>query len=164
MPPAKPEPGRDPQMAERTQKLNLLFAASSLGLLLIFSLMIWADYDREWKRYQTEFNRLEVRLTESQIEQVFGKLDASRRQALETELQKAAQERQANAEEIRKARRELERLQGEWYGIDQNFRFTKARMDVARYEYDEAVHHKRSNAGARKQHLDDLERQWTSGA
>lgn len=160
MPPAKPEPGRDPQMAERTQKLNLVFAASSLGLLLIFSLMIWADYDRDWKRYQTEFNRLEVRLTESQIEQVLGKVDSARRQALEAELQKAAQERQANAEEIRKARRELERLQGEWYGIDQNFRFTKARMDVARYEYDEAVHRKQAKAAKLKQHLEDLERQW----
>ena len=41
---AKPEPGRDPQMAERTQKLNVLFAASSLLLLLTLSLMVWADY------------------------------------------------------------------------------------------------------------------------
>ena len=66
MPPAKPEPGRDPQMAQRTRTLNVVFALSSLGLLLIFSLMIWADYDREWKRYQNEFNRLEVRLGRAQ--------------------------------------------------------------------------------------------------
>jgi mono/diheme cytochrome c family protein/predicted nucleic acid-binding Zn-ribbon protein len=159
MPPAKPEPGRDPQMAERTRKLNLVFALTSLGMLLVFSLMIWADYDREWKRYQNEFNRLEVRLTESQIEQALGKVDAARRQTLEADLQRGAQEREANARQIREARAELERLQGEWYGVDQNFRFTKARMDVARYGYDEAVHKKHDAEAARKP-LDELERQW----
>ena len=35
---AKPEPGRDPQMAERTQRLNLLFALTSIAMLLAFSL------------------------------------------------------------------------------------------------------------------------------
>src|SRR5262245_19617081 len=159
MPPAKPEPGRDPQMAERTRQLNVVFALSSLALLVIFTLMIWADYDREWKRYQVEFNRLEVQLTQSQIEQALGKVDAARRQALDTELQQAAQEREANAQQISQARAEVDRLQGEWYGIDQNFRFTKARMDVARYGYDEAVHQKHDAAGARKR-LDDLEKRW----
>ena len=43
----KNEPGRDPQMVERTQKLNVVFALTSLGLLVVFSLMVWADYDRE---------------------------------------------------------------------------------------------------------------------
>ena len=59
----KNEPGRDPEMVQRTQKLNLLFALTSLGLLLAFSWMVWADYDREWKKYQTEFNLLEVKHT-----------------------------------------------------------------------------------------------------
>ena len=57
MPPAKVEPGRDPEMAERTQKLNVVFALTSIGLLLAFSWMVWADYNREWKKYQIEFNR-----------------------------------------------------------------------------------------------------------
>ena len=30
---AKPEPGRDPQMVARTQKLNVVFALSSIALL-----------------------------------------------------------------------------------------------------------------------------------
>ena len=66
---AKVEPGRDPQMAERTRKLNLVFALTSIGLLLAVSLMVWVDYDREWKKYQIEFNKLEVKLTKEQIEQ-----------------------------------------------------------------------------------------------
>ena len=82
MPPAKIEPGRDPEMAQRTQKLNLVFALTSIGLLIAFSLMVWADYNREWKAYQTRFNDLEVKLTRQQIEQALGKVDAARRQEL----------------------------------------------------------------------------------
>ena len=60
----KNEPGRDPAMVERTQKLNVVFALTSIGLLVVFSLMVWADYDREWKKYQKKFTGLEVQLTE----------------------------------------------------------------------------------------------------
>jgi mono/diheme cytochrome c family protein len=160
MPPAKPEPGRDPQMAERTRQMNVVFALTSLGLLLTFSLMIWADYDREWKRHQTAFNKLEVQQTEAQIQEAVGKVPSDRSQALESELQKAAQELETNRGQIREARSQLSKLDGEWYAVDQNWRFTKARIDVARYEYDEAVHHKRGNASARGKHLEELQAEW----
>ena len=76
---AKPEPGRDPEMARRTEKLNLLFALTSIGLLIAFSWMIWADYDREWKKHQIEFNKLEVKLTAAADQQELGKVGADRK-------------------------------------------------------------------------------------
>ena len=103
MPPAKPESGRDPQMAERTRQLNVVFALTSLGLLLTFSLMIWADYSREWKRYQTTFNGLEVKQTEAQIQDSVGKVDAGRKKTLDDDLQKAGQELEANRAQISEA-------------------------------------------------------------
>jgi len=160
MPPAKVEPGRDPEMVRRTQKLNLVFALSSIGLLLAFSLMVWADYDREWKRYQEAFNRLEVRLTRTQIDEALGKVDAARRQELEELLRKGAEEARSRSGEIARARAEVERLDGRWYAVDQNFRFTKARIDVARYEYEEAAHRKERRAPARLAELQELEEQW----
>ena len=63
--PPKRDPGRDPEMAKRTEALNVVFAVSSLALLVAMSWMIWADYDREWKRYQIDFNRLEIAQTEA---------------------------------------------------------------------------------------------------
>lgn len=157
---AKVEPGRDPQMAERTRKLNLVFALTSIGLLLVVSLMVWVDYDREWKKYQIEFNKLDVKLTKEQIDQALGKVDAKKREALEQQLAQGQQEVAARASEVRAARAEAERLQGKWYAIDQSYRFTKAKIDVARYEYEEAEHEGKSSAARKKAHLDELEKQF----
>src|SRR5262245_66548458 len=99
-PPTKPEPGRDPEMVRRTNTLNLVFALSSIGLLLALSWMVWADYDREWKRYQTEFGKLEVQVTETQIEQALGKVGKERLAALEAGIEKGRQDSQGRAREI----------------------------------------------------------------
>jgi cytochrome c2 len=160
MPPAKVEPGRDPQMAERTRKLNTAFALSSLALLLVLSWMVWADYDREWKDYQKAFNRLEVTYTKQQIQEALGAVDAGKLQQLDAELQRGRQEEARRRDEVRKLQAELREIGGRWYAADQDFRFTKARIDVARYEYDEAVHKKLASAQKRKAHLDELEKQW----
>ena len=104
MPPAKIEPGRDPEMAQRTISLNLVFALSSIGLLIALSLMIWADYDRDWKKYQTRFNKLEVKATQEQIEAALGKMDARRRQELEQAITKGKEEGAGGARRSRRPR------------------------------------------------------------
>src|SRR4029077_15092390 len=98
---AKIEPGRDAQMAERTKKLNLVFALTSIGFFLVVALMVWVDYDREWKKYQIEFDKLNVKLTSEQIEQALGKIDAKKREAIEEQLVKGQQEIAAHADVVR---------------------------------------------------------------
>src|SRR5690349_11180714 len=124
----KLEPGRDPQMAERTRTLNVVFALTSIGLLITFSLMIWYDYARDWKKYQKEFTRLEVKRTEAEIQDALGKVDAARRQQLEQQIAKGREEKQARRGEIGKIDGELNKLDGEWYRVDQDYRFTKAKI------------------------------------
>src|SRR5438132_350984 len=46
--------------------LNVVFAASSLFLLLSVVWMVWDDYDREWKNIQRRFTRLEMQQTQAQ--------------------------------------------------------------------------------------------------
>jgi len=157
---AKPEPGRDPNMVTRTRQLNLLFAVSSVGLLIATALMVWADYDREWRRYQIQFLELDEARTEQQIAEAESEIDAARRTELESRLQQGRQELADRRDEVRAAEAELASLQGEWYGADQQFRFTKALIDVARYEYDEAVNQGRSDAPERKAELDRLLAEW----
>jgi cytochrome c2 len=160
MPPAKLEPGRDADMARRTETLNVVFAVSSIGLLLISSLMIWADYDREWKGYQKEFNKREVALTEEQIREVLGKVGADRQKALQAEIEAGQREIASHRAEIRRAEAAVEKAHGNWYGIDQDYRFTKAIIDVARYDYDEAHHSHARNEPALLKNLRDLEARW----
>jgi cytochrome c2 len=156
----KNEPGRDPEMVARTQKLNLVFALTSIGLLIAFSLMVWADYARGWKKYQKEFTDLEVSLTQKQIEESLGKVDAARRAQLDQLLAKGKEEMASRRSDIKKAEGEVEKLEGEWYRVDQDYRFTKAEIDVARYEYEEAARHKAPSTDKKKAHLDELEKRW----
>ena len=159
MPPAKVEPGRDPEMASRTQTLNVVFALTSIALLLAFSWMVFADYNREWKKYQVEFNDLEVKRTEQLRQEALSNVDAAKRQEIEARLARGAQEASARRKEIDEAQEQLEDLNARWYRVDQDFRFTKAEIDVARYEYEEAVQRKRG-VEARKKDLDELEKRW----
>src|SRR5688572_33369396 len=99
---AKIEPGRDPQMVERTRTLNVVFALTSIALLVTFSLMIWYDYAREWKKHQQEFTKLEVKRTETEIQEALGKVDAARRKSLEEQIARGQEERRARRSEIAK--------------------------------------------------------------
>src|SRR6185436_7593125 len=156
---AKPEAGRDQKMAERTLKLNVLFALTSIALLVTLSLMIWFDYAREWKKHQVAFNDLELKLTKTQVD-ALDKQVGERLRAIEAELKTGEQEAQQGAAAIREAERRADHLQrAEWYAADQNFRFTKAKIDVARYEYDESVHKKSGSAEKNLRHLSELEKQ-----
>jgi cytochrome c2 len=147
-------------MAERTQTLNLVFALSSLALLVTLSLMIWFDYAREWKKHQIAFMDLEQKLTREQIDAA-DKKSGERLAAINAELQKGEQEASANAQAIEASRAKLAALDAEWYAADQDFRFTKAKIDVVRYEYDEAVHKKSKSVDASKRHLDELDKKWS---
>src|SRR6185436_471901 len=106
MPPAKAEPGRDPQMSRRAARLNVLFALTSIALLVTFTLMVWYDYDREWKKYQIAFNDLEVKQTDKQKKEAEGKVDAKRRQALQAQLAQGEKEIAARHDDVRKAEAE----------------------------------------------------------
>src|SRR5689334_11203278 len=161
MPPAKVEPGRDPGMADRTRKLNVLFALTSIAMLIVFSWMIWADYDREWKQHQIAFTDMEVKRTEEDIQKALGKVDAKRKQELDAKLAQGGQEAKARQKEIEQAQGDLNKIDGEWYRVDQDYRFTKAKIDVARYNYEETLETKHGNADKRKKDLDGLEKRWS---
>jgi len=159
MPPKK-DPGRDPEMAERTRALNVIFAISSIVLLASMTWMIWADYDRDWKRYQIDFNRFEIAQAEAQIAEVDAAIDPQQREALEQRLEEGQQTVAQQRDLVSEIDLELKGLAADWYSADQDFRFTKAKIDVARFEYDESVHSGASNAQRRKAHLDELTAAW----
>src|SRR5256712_9125825 len=156
----KPEPGRDTEMAGRTATLNVVFALTSIGLLLATTYMIWDDYNREWKNYQKRFNQLEVKLTQDQVQQALGKVDANRRQQVQAQLAQGDKEIAARRGEVKQAEKDAAKLDADWYRVDQEYRFTKAEIDVARYDYEEAAHHGAGSAAAKRRRLDDLESKW----
>src|SRR5215472_2154050 len=124
--PGKPEPGRDQGMAQRTETLNIVFLLSSIALLLIFSLMIWVDYDREWKATQADFNSRDVKLTEDQRKAAIAKIGTVREKGLDEDLRKGEEEVRANRKALQEAQGRLNKANGDYYRLDQNYRFAKA--------------------------------------
>src|SRR5438874_12434928 len=112
-PPSKPEPGRDPRMADRARKLDVVFALTSIVMLVAFTVMIWADYDREWKKYQKVFNKVEVQVTEAQAQQAKARVPSEQQQTLQAESGRAKQEEAQRREAIKKAQGERDKLEGE---------------------------------------------------
>jgi hypothetical protein len=147
-------------MADRARKLNVVFALTSIAMLVAFTIMIWADYDREWKKYQKAFNKLEVQVTEAQAKQARDKVPSAQQQALQAEMDRAKQEEAQRRADIKKAQAERDKLEGEWYAVDQDYRFTKAEIDVKRYEYEEAAHKNKGNKDKKFADLRDYEKRW----
>ena len=82
----------------------MVFALTSIGLLITFSLMIWYDYARPWKKHQNEFTLLEVKRTEVEIQEALGKVDAGKRKELEEQIARGAEEKKARAQGDREGR------------------------------------------------------------
>src|SRR4026209_852573 len=99
---AKVEPGRDPEMVQRTIRMNLVFALTSIALLITLSWMVWADYAREWKKYQIRFAHMEQDQTRQQVQAAKGRVDAAKAQQLAAQLAQGAQEEAQRRGQIKK--------------------------------------------------------------
>jgi cytochrome c2 len=157
---AKPEPETDTGLAARTQRLNVFFALAAVALLLATALMVRADYVREWRHHQLEWNRLRADRTRGEIDRALSPEDAGRLAEVEARLLEGRKEAEAKADAIRKVEADVSSLQARWYATDQEYRFTKARLDVALYELDEAVHGRDPRAQARRERVRALEKRW----
>jgi len=119
--------------------LNLIFALTSLGLLLTTGAMVMYDYVRGWKWFQLEFNRLQ----EDRINQELkARNDEPRRKRL-ADLDKQVRAGQIELARHRdryvEAQKKLDRWEGEHYAADQDYRFAKAVLDAKRYEVEAAI-------------------------
>src|SRR5262249_49016011 len=148
--PAKKVPALNiERRGDRLYEVNALhkwFAISSLLLFLITIAMVLADYTREWKRYQRNFVRLQVQKTQSDMRQVAGSLDRTKLQQLDQQLKQSSAQQQQNEAQIEKIQKQVNDLNARLYGVDENYRFSKAVYDSEKYEYEEALAHKASNA------------------
>jgi mono/diheme cytochrome c family protein len=137
------------QRGDRLYETNLLhkwFAISSLLLFLFTVGMVLADYTREWKKYQRDFNRLQIARTQQDMQQAVGSVDRAKYDQLQQQLQQARAEQQQNEAEVDRVQKQISDLTARRYAVNQNYQFTKATYDSEKYEYEEAAAYKRSNA------------------
>ena len=116
--------------------LNVVFAASSLFVLFSTIWMVWDDYDREWKNYQRDFTALELEVTRAGLAEAEQAVDQARVAELTAQRAVAEQEVAANAAQVGELEAQLAEVDRELFVATQQFQFTKANYDVARYGFE----------------------------
>src|SRR5438445_10734694 len=116
--------------------------------LLLFVGALWCIADdnifrRPWKKFQGEFNRLEIQRLKDAIAGEQQRLDAD---PVYQQAVKALADARAsvssgdNARKIADLQRELRRAQQEDQSKDLNLRFIKSELEELRFKYDDALH------------------------
>ena len=122
---------------DRLYEVNSLhkwFAISSI-LFFVFTIgMVLADYSREWKTYQRNFNRLQIERTQKDLQQAAASLDRNKFQQLQQQLQQARAELQQNETQVERAQKPVNDRSARKYAVNQNYQFTKAVYDSQKYE------------------------------
>jgi cytochrome c2 len=120
-------------------KLNKWFAAGA-GLLLIATIGGFAqDYDREWKRFQRDFRRIDREITRGAFEQEAELLAGD--QAYAEAYQRALAAEAAldgRRDQVRDADGELRRIQAEFATVNSRFQDVKGEFERARYRDEQA--------------------------
>ncbi|MEK7799834.1 MAG: hypothetical protein AAB297_08405, partial [Acidobacteriota bacterium] len=139
--------------------LNVLFAASSVGLFLAIGAMVYEDYSRDWKGYQQRFQRLEAGKTQTQIRAAEDAIDQQALRALEDQLAEAQTAAGEHARALEEARARLRQVETANYKDDLAFRTIKSTFDARKFDYEEAAHAGSAKAAAIKKDVQELEKQ-----
>lgn len=155
-------PEKRPDRHYNFRRTNVVFALTSIALLLVTVWMVVPDYAKPWKRLQSQFRELEKEAVREELEAERQRLNANELAQLEAQV---AEERQRIATQEAEIE-ELEALSGQLdkkiYAADAQSRGSKSLLDTARYEYDAALQSGREGKIAdAKAEVDALVAQWT---
>ncbi|MBI1951582.1 MAG: hypothetical protein HYS34_09505, partial [Acidobacteria bacterium] len=139
--------------------LNVLFAASSVGLFLAMGAMVYEDYSRGWKGYQQRFQRLEADKTKAQIQAAEEALDKQALAALKDQIAEAQKAAEGHAGALEEARARLREVETANYRDDLAFRTITSTFDARKFDYAEAAHAGSARAAAMKKEMEELEKQ-----
>ncbi|HKO56175.1 MAG TPA: c-type cytochrome [Thermoanaerobaculia bacterium] len=153
MKPQEPIPHNYPM-----RKLNLIFALSSLGLLAVTGLIVGYDYVRGWKWFQYEFMRIQNQRLQQDLRAAEQSANKEQLADLDRQVRQHELEIARQRQEYITAQKELDDWEGKHYAADQDYRFTKARLDAARYEVEAAITQNRADKAARAREYQDLDR------
>ena len=134
-------------------KLNVLFAVSSVALLLALGWLFMDDYSRTWKEHQRDFRAFEVEKTRLKYDGALRQIEKTPEyQALVERLKKIKKEYDANCSEVSGDQKRFEELRAENELLIQDKKFTIAKLDAARYRYEsDGAHHGSTLEASRKE-------------
>ena len=138
--------------------LNVVFAASSIFLLLSTVWMVWDDYDRDWKNTQRRFAQLEIQVTQAQLQQAGRSVDRNKLTQLEQQEAAAQKNVQANQQKVNELLAKAKDADNTLYRATNAQQMVKATYDEDRYDFEASrVAAPGSSSTARKQERSDAD-------
>jgi mono/diheme cytochrome c family protein len=135
--------------------LNVVFAASSIFLLLTTVWMVWADFDREWKGIQRRFNQLQIEVTRAQLQQTERGVNKTKLTQLQQQLAAARQSEATNKAKIDELQAKRAEIEARLSRANQQATFAKATYDVDRYAFEVARDKKEANIEERGKKIEE---------
>lgn len=151
MKPQEPIPHNYPM-----RKLNLIFALTSIALLVSTLAMVFYDYVRGWKWFQLEFNRIQQQRIDQDLRAANDSELKKQLAALDQQMREGQVEVARQREQYVVAQKELERWEGVHYAADQDYRFAKALLDAKRYELEASIVQHRKDQPQKQREWDEL--------
>src|SRR3989442_11251773 len=118
--------------------LNVVFAASSIFLLLSTVWMVWDDFDRDWKNTQRRFAQLQYDVTRAQYQAARRGVDRGKLQSLQAQLKAAEQNVKANQSKVDGLQKKLDEVEIVLDRAGRDYQYIKATYDHDRYEFESA--------------------------
>ena len=116
--------------------LNVVFAASSIFLLLSVVWMVWDDYDRDWKNTQRHFNQLELQVTRAQLEQAGRAVDRNKLTQLEAQQKAVEKNIAANRQTVDDLQAKAKDADLKVFRATLDVNYMKATYDQDRYDFE----------------------------
>jgi mono/diheme cytochrome c family protein len=140
----------------------MAFVISSVFLFITTILAVWVDFDKDWKKYQKEFNTLEYNKTKDELDAAKKFISTDPEFVKMTSALKASEDK-VNSPEMQAKQKDLEenikKLKYEKYKTEREAKFTKSRLDSYEYKIIKA-HKEGSNAATVIAERDKLAALW----
>jgi len=155
-------PKKRPDRHYNFRRTNVVFALSSIALLLVTIWMVVPDYAKPWKRLQSQFRELEREAVVEELEAERQSLNANELAQLEADVAKEEEALATQRSELGDLEDESVKLAKKIYAADARSRGSKSLLDTARYKLDAALQSGREDkiASARAK-VDGLVSRWT---
>jgi len=118
--------------------LNVVFAASSIFLLLSTVWMVWDDFDRDWKNTQRRFAQLQYDVTRAQYRAAARAVDANKLRGLRAQLQAAEKNVSANQAKVDDLQKTLDGIEIRLDRAGRDYQYIKATYEHDRYDFESA--------------------------
>src|SRR6478736_6190509 len=139
--------------------LNVVFAASSIFLLLSTVWMVWDDYDRDWKNTQRSFARLQYNVSKLQYQAARDKVDRPKIQQLQAQIKAAEQNSKANQSKVDELQKKVDDTEIQLDRAGRDYQYMKATYDHDRYDFESARAEKKSGWEKKEQVVADEAKQ-----